>query len=142
MTAWPRQTQLWDVFACDDAGDRKRLTPIVLQTLIRLAQAWNLPEEQGAILLGMTMEDWTQVRAGTWRATLNQDQFLRSSVLIGIHKGLRSTFADTVADNWPRQANVAPLFAGETPVESMIKGGLPQMLDTYLHVEALHRASP
>jgi hypothetical protein len=33
--------------------------------------------------------------------------------------------------------NRGPLFGGLTPVESMIEGGIPQMLDVRRHVDAL-----
>lgn len=53
----------------------------------------------------------------------------RVSVLIGILQGLRVIFADAIADHWPKLDNKGPLFNRTSPVNSMIQGGLPQMLD-------------
>lgn len=126
----PRQT-----FAAD--ADRRRLTAPALKALLRLMAAWRVPNEQAAALIGVSPSTWDRVRYGRWSQTLSQDQFMRASALIGIYKGLHLLFADRLADDWPTLRNRGPLFENLTPVESMIEGGIPQMLDVRAHVDAL-----
>jgi hypothetical protein len=42
-----------------------------------------------------------------------------------------------MADRWPRLENKGPLFARMSPIASMLKGGIPQMLDVRRYVDAL-----
>ena len=42
-----------------------------------------------------------------------------------------------MADRWPRLPNRGPIFASMTPVEAMIKGGIPRMLETRQYIDAL-----
>lgn len=118
-------------------ADRRRLTPPALKALLRLMAAWRVPNEQAAALIGVSPSTWDRIRYGRWSQTLGQDQFMRASALIGIYKGLHLLFADGLADDWPTLRNRGPLFENLTPVESMIEGGIPQMLDVRAHVDAL-----
>ena len=69
--------------------------------------------------------------------SLSQDQLTRISALIGVYKGLHLLFVDAMADRWPRLPNRGPLFAGLSPIDSMIRGGIPQMLDVRRYVDAV-----
>lgn len=128
--ASPRQT-----FA--DESDRRRLTPPALKALLRLTAAWHLTREQAAALVGVSPSTWDRIRQDRWRQSLTQDQFMRASALIGIYKALHLLFADALADRWPTLRNKGPLFENLTPVESMVEGGIPQMLEVRTHVDAL-----
>lgn len=128
--ASPRQT-----FA--DEADRRRLTPPALKALLRLTAAWHLTREQAAALVGVSPSTWDRIRQDRWRQSLTQDQFMRASALIGIYKALHLLFADALADRWPTLRNKGPLFENLTPVESMVEGGIPQMLEVRTHVDAL-----
>ena len=119
------------------APDRERLTPAAIKALIRLLSAWGATNDQAAALVGMSGSTWERVRAGTWRQSLGQDQLLRASALIGIYKGLHLLFADDMADRWPGLRNSGPLFGNLSPVEAMIQGGIPVMLDVRRHIDAL-----
>lgn len=77
------------------------------------------------------------MKAGTWEGTLSQDQLTRASVLIGLYKGLHLLFANGLADRWPGLENRAPLFGRRSPVEAMIEGGIPRMLETRQYIDAL-----
>ena len=48
-----------------------------------------------------------------------------------------AVFADEMADRWMRLPNKGPLFENRTPIEAMIEGGIPTMLDVRRHVDAL-----
>jgi hypothetical protein len=57
--------------------------------------------------------------------------------MIGVFKGLHLLFADALADRWMGLRNSGPLFKNRTPVETMIAGGIPGMLEVRLYVDAL-----
>jgi hypothetical protein len=59
------------------------------------------------------------------------------SALVGIFKGLHLLFADQTANLWPQRTNSGPIFAGRRPVDAMIDGGIPCMLEVRRHVDAV-----
>jgi hypothetical protein len=42
-----------------------------------------------------------------------------------------------MADRWPRLANSGPLFENRSPIDAMIDGGIPLMLEVRRYVDAL-----
>src|SRR5690606_26209875 len=121
-------------------ADRARLTPAALEALRNLATAWGLTGEQMAALAGVSPSTFDRIRAGKWKQTLSQDQLTRVSALTGVFKGLHLLFADGMADRWVKLPNAGPLFAGRAPVEAMIDGGIPLMLEVRRYVDALRGA--
>jgi hypothetical protein len=120
-----------------DDSDRKRLTGTAVKAVLRLVDAWGRSNADGAALLGVSESSWDRMKAGKWDGTLSQDQLTRASALIGVFKGLHLLFADSMADRWPQLANRAPLFDRKSPVEAMIAGGIPLMLETRQYIDAL-----
>ncbi len=120
-----------------DAADRERLTPAALEAIRRIAAAWRFTGEDAAALLGVSTSTWDRIQADTRRSSLSQDQLMRVSALIGVFKGLHLLFGDEMADRWPRLANSGPLFGNLTPIEAMIQGGIPRMIDVRRYVDAL-----
>jgi hypothetical protein len=118
-------------------ADRIRLTPAALAGFRNLTEAWKLTGDEAAALLGVSASTFDRIRAGTWRGPLSQDQLMRVSALIGAFKGLHLLFADDMADRWPRLRNKGPLFNNLAPVERMIEGGIPAMIEVRRHVDAL-----
>ncbi|MCY4035805.1 MAG: hypothetical protein OXF29_09130, partial [Hyphomicrobiales bacterium] len=78
-----------------------------------------------------------RMKDGTWSGSLNQDQSMRLSAIIGLYKALHLYFSDNIADSWVTLPNKGPLFSGRKPVDVMIEGGLPIMMDTRNYVDAL-----
>ena len=108
-----------------------------MEAVRNLAGAWSITGDQIAALVGVSSTTWDRIKANSWRQALSQDQLTRTSALVGIFKGLHLLFADDMADRWPTLRNSGPLFANRTPVETMIEGGIPVMLDVRRHVDAL-----
>jgi hypothetical protein len=75
--------------------------------------------------------------AGKWESSLSQDQLTRVSAVVGVFKGLNLLFADDMADRWTRLRNRGSLFENRTPIDAMIEGGIPLMIDIRRHVDAL-----
>ena len=126
----PRQT-----FA--DEKDRTRLTPAALEAVRNLAKAWDATGKDMAALLGVSSSTWDRIKGDAWSQALSQDQLTRASAMIGVFKGLHLLFADAMADRWVQLRNSGPLFANRTPIETMIDGGIPAMIDVRRYVDAL-----
>jgi len=58
---------------------------------------------------------------------LDADRLTRVSYVVGIYKALRILHSDAIAGEWVRLPNRNPIFGGRTPLEYMIRGGLPAM---------------
>src|SRR4051812_9140750 len=118
-------------------GDRVRLSGTALKAFPRLGEAWSLSNAEAAALIGVSESTWDRMKSGRRAETLSQDQFTRVSALVGIFKGLHLLFADEMADRWPRLANKGPLFDNAAPIETMIEGGIPQMLEVRRYIDAV-----
>lgn len=118
--------------------ERRRYTPTALKAFLGIVDKWGLSGAQAAALLAVSTSTWERIKRNVEKtAPLNQDQLTRLSALIGIYKGLHLLFAGDLADRWAGLANRGPLFGGQTPIDSMIEGGIPQMIDVRRHVDAL-----
>src|ERR1700730_14541852 len=120
-----------------DESDRRRLSPVAIKAMQRIAEHWQLKGQQSAALLGVSASTWDRIAAGKWDQSLSQDQLTRVSAIVGVFKGLHLLFADEMADRWARLRNRGRLFANRTPLDAMIEGGIPMMLDVRRHVDAL-----
>lgn len=122
-------------FAAEE--DRRRFTPAAAKAVVRLVEYWGASNGQSAALLGVSESTWDRIKAGKWDGVLSQDQLTRASALIGIFKGLHVLFADGFADRWPALVNRGPVFDRRSPIDAMIEGGIPRMLETRQYVDAL-----
>ena len=120
-----------------EENDRSRLTKAAVKAVLRLADAWGANNAEGAALLGVSKSTWDRIKAGTWDEILSQDQLTRASALIGVFKGLHLLFADGMADRWPKLPNRGPVFDRLSPIQAMISGGIPRMLETRQYIDAL-----
>jgi uncharacterized protein (DUF2384 family) len=120
-----------------DEADRGRLSPVAIKAMKRIADHWHLRGQESAALLGVSASTWDRMAAGKWDQSLSQDQLTRVSAVVGVFKGLHLLFADDMADRWARLRNKGPLFENRTPIDAMIEGGIPTMLDVRRHVDAL-----
>lgn len=117
--------------------DRARLSKVALKAYVRLVAQWGLTGLEAAALLDVSTSTWERLKADGKDKALSQDQLTRISALVGIYKGLHLLFADDMADRWPRLVNAGPLFGRLSPIDSMMKGGIPQMLDVRRYVDAV-----
>jgi hypothetical protein len=58
---------------------------------------------------------------------LDTDRLQRVSYLVGIFKALNILHGRELADEWVRLPNTNRIFNGSTPLDYMIKGGVPAM---------------
>jgi hypothetical protein len=119
-----------------DERDRARLSEVALKAFLALIKAWDLSNAEASSLLGVSPSTLDRMKRGS-RPTLSQDQLTRVSALVGVYKGLHLLFADATADEWARRSNSGPLFERDTPIQAMIEGGIPRMLEIRRYVDAV-----
>ena len=123
-------------FANED--DRKRLSGVAVKAFIRVVDAWGLTNADAAALLGVSGSTWDRIKRGERDdALLSQDQLTRASAVIGLFKGLALIFADDMSVRWPSLPNRGPIFGGATPIDAMITGGIPVMLEVRRYIDAV-----
>ena len=114
-----------------DLSDRqvqRRLSPAALRAFFKIAQLWSVRDEDARRLIGgLSNGTFYQLKQRRGKA-LDQDKLTRISVIVGIFKALNILYSRKLADAWIRLPNRNPMFAGDTPLEYMRRGGLPAML--------------
>jgi hypothetical protein len=112
-----------------DSYERQRLTGSALAATSSLASAWQLTVDEVCALLG-------GVAPSTWHswhnkapADLGIDRLMRISYLLGIYSALHALHQGSLADEWIRRPNTNRLFNGSTPLEGLIVGGIPAMVE-------------
>jgi hypothetical protein len=108
-------------------AERERLSAPALRAFFNLTARWKIRDEDARALLGgVSNGPFYEMKRNPERV-LDADRLLRLSYLIGIFKALRILHADALADAWVQLPNQNPIFAGETPLAYMIRGGVPAM---------------
>jgi Antitoxin Xre-like helix-turn-helix domain/Antitoxin Xre/MbcA/ParS C-terminal toxin-binding domain len=117
-------------------SDRVRLSEVAIKAFLALSKAWGLSNAEASGLVGVSASSLDRIKRG-YRPTLSQDQLTRVSALVGIYKGLHLLFSDNTSDEWIRRENRGPLFDRRTPIQAMIEGGIPRMLEVRRYVDAV-----
>lgn len=110
---------------------------VAAKAYARIAAAWGLSNQVAAELIAVSPRTWARMKTGEWTGRLNRDQLMRVSAITGLYKALHLYFSDALADRWVSLRNTGPLFAGREPIEAMIDGGLPAIMETRNYVDAL-----
>jgi len=126
-----------DVQTFSKGEDRARLSGVALKAFRSIVDQWSLSNSEAAALLGVSDSTWDRIKRGAWDQPLSQDQLTRASAAIGVYKGLHLLFADAMADRWPKLPNRGPVFQRKSPVDAMIEGGIPLMLETRRYIDAI-----
>jgi hypothetical protein len=117
---------------------RAQLTPAAIEAFLGLSRIWRLTTRQSIALLGEGSErTWFRIKAKAWVGVLSQDSLTRVGALVGLYKELHLIFSEPLANEWVRRAGTEDVFAGATPLDYMIRGGIPAMLEIRSHVDAL-----
>lgn len=108
-------------------SERERLSGPGLRAFFNVMTKWKVRDEDARALLGgVSNGPFYEMKRNPDRV-LEPDRLLRISYVIGIFKALRILHSEPLADEWIRLPNRNPIFAGATPLEYMIRGGLPAM---------------
>lgn len=134
--AWPDLAPRTDPDLRDPAT-RRRLTAAAVPALVVLAADWGLTDQQAADLMG-------SISLSTWRRwkkaapdDLGVDGLTRASYLLGMYRALHVILDSANADRWISLPNTGPLFAGRTPLEVILRGGIPAMDRVRVHLDAV-----
>ena len=112
-----------------DKQVQKRLSPAARKAFFKIANAWKIRDEEAKQLLGgISNGAFYQLKGGELRAPLDQDRLVRVSLMVGIFKALNILYSQKLADAWISLPNRNPMFAGDTPLAYMVKGGQPAMM--------------
>ncbi len=111
-----------------DKAVQQRLSRSAVPAFFKLAQAWRLRDESARQLLGGVSNGvFYQLKRGQ-KKVLDQDKLTRISLLLGIFKALNILYSRKLADSWTGLPNSNPMFAGEMPLDYMIRGGVPALI--------------
>jgi hypothetical protein len=107
--------------------ERARLSAPALKTFLTIMTRWKVRDEDARALLGgISNGPYYEMKRNPDRL-LDADRLTRVSYIIGIFKALHILHAPALADQWVYLPNQNPIFAGDTPVAYMIRGGLTAM---------------
>jgi hypothetical protein len=108
-------------------AERERLSAPALHAFFNIMARWKVRDEDARALLGgVSNGPFYEMKRNPERV-VDADRLMRISYLIGVFKALRIVHARALADEWVRLPNGNPVFAGQTPLGYMIRGGLPAM---------------
>lgn len=113
------------------------LRSVALKAYARIVEAWSLTGREAANLADMSESTWKRAKKPGFGGELSKDQLLRLSALLGLFKSLELYFSETIATQWVKLPNQGPEFSGQRPLDAMIEGGLPKIIDVRRYVDAL-----
>ena len=105
-----------------------KLSRSAIPSFFKISEAWQLRDESARQLLGGVSNGvFYQLKRGQ-KKTLDQDKLTRISLLLGIFKALNLLYSRKLADAWMNLSNSNPMFEGESPLNYLLKGGVPAFL--------------
>jgi hypothetical protein len=108
-------------------GERERLSAPALKAFFNMMARWKVRDEDARALLGgVSNGPFYEMKKNPERV-LDPDRLLRISYVIGIFKALNLLYSSTLADAWMNRPNSNAVFAGQSPLASLVAGGLPAM---------------
>jgi hypothetical protein len=106
---------------------RDRLSAPALKAFFNIMTRWKVRDEDARVLLGgVSNGPFYEMKRKPGRM-LETDRLTRISYLIGIFKALQILHSRKLANEWVHLANSNAVFAGQTPLAYMMRGGLPAM---------------
>lgn len=102
-----------------------RLGPSALKAFFNIVKLWHVRDEDAMRLLGGVASSTYYAMKKSPRRAIDPDTMLRISYLVGIFKALNILHNKALADRWVTLLNANPIFRGITPLEYMIRGGIP-----------------
>lgn len=117
-------------------SERERLSKSALKGFFNLIEKWGIRDEDARELLGglssSAFYDWKK----NPDRVLEVDRITRISYLLGIYKALHIIYGDKLADKWVTLPNKNVIFAGRTPLEFMLAGGMIAMQTVRMLLDA------
>ncbi len=109
-------------------AERERLSASALKAFFNIMERWRVRDEDARALLGgVSNGPYYELKRAPAGKVLEADRLLRLSYLIGIFKALHILHSRALADQWIQLPNSHRLFAGDTPLAYMVRGGVPAL---------------
>ena len=108
-----------------DPAERERLSPAAVRIFLNIMDRWGVRDENARQLLGGMSNGAFYAMKKDADRVLDEDKLRRISYLVGIFKALNILHGEALADRWMTLPNRNRIFGGATPVEHLIRGGLP-----------------
>lgn len=109
-----------------DKGARERLSGPGLRAFFNIMGRWRVRDHDARTLLGgVTNGPYYLMKRDPDDRVLDADRLTRVSLLIGIFKALHVLYSEELADRWVQLPNSNRIFGGSTPLDYMMRGGLP-----------------
>jgi len=113
-----------------DPATRERLSRTALKAFLRIVERWNIRDQDARALLGgVSSGSFYALKKASARRALDQDTLTRISLLIGIFKALNILYSRRLADAWMTLPNSNPIFRGATPLDYVLRLGVPGMME-------------
>ncbi len=117
--------------------DRESLSGPALRTFFRIAQLWNLSNDEQMILLGISARSTYYKWKKNTDVVLSRDTLERISYIVGIYKSLQILLPDEkLADDWVKRPNSAPLFDGRSALDLMMSGRVADLFIVRQYLDA------
>ncbi len=114
---------------------RERLSQSALDGFFAIIDKWDVPIERAGELLGGIPRS-SVYKLKTAAGTLRQDELTRISYIVGIYKALHILLPDELADQWVMQPNDNFLFSGQSPLDYLVRAGIPGLQQVRSLVDA------
>jgi hypothetical protein len=109
-------------------AERERLSVSGLKAFFNIMERWKVRDEDARALLGgISNGPYYELKRAPAGKVLEADRLLRVSYLIGIFKALHILHSRALADQWVQMPNSNRLFAADTPLAYMVRGGVPAL---------------
>jgi hypothetical protein len=107
--------------------ERERLSPSAVRAFFKLIDRWQIRDDDAKALLGgISNGPYYEMKKDPDRV-LDADRLQRISYLIGIFKALNILYSKKLADAWITLPNSNRIFGGRSPLQYILRGGLPAM---------------
>jgi uncharacterized protein (DUF2384 family) len=101
---------------------------------LNLFRCWGVNDEQGSVILDLPRRTYARWKAGEI-GRISRDGQARLSILMGIHKALRTIFREPArAYAWVKAPNAA--FQGRSALEIMLGGEMTDLMRVRRYVDA------
>jgi hypothetical protein len=122
--------------------ERERASCTALEAFFGLMSEWQVADAHARVLLGgVTLEEFSQLRAAPAAKVLEATQLKRVASLLGIHRELRLLYGDSVAGEWVQLPNSHPMFCRVKPITYMLIGGVQAMSNVQRLLSRRRRAA-
>jgi uncharacterized protein (DUF2384 family) len=115
---------------------RERLSQSAIDGFFAILEKWQVPVEKAGELLGGVPRS-SVYKLKTAAGTLRQDELTRISYIVGIYQALHIFLPEELADRWMTQPNDNFLFRGQTPLDYVVRAGIPGMQQVRSLVDAV-----